>query len=243
MLHFLLEAALGGELYSIYRRLQLHGSERHAKFYAAGVALALAHLHERSFVYRSIKPENVVLNSHGYPKLTDFDLAKFVVGKTFTTCGTPDYFAPELIASSGHSFPLDWWTLGVLIFELLSGSPPFESAFPMQIYSKVVKGIDHVTFPPKCKGPVEDLCKALLQKEPSKRLPARAGGIQNLKDHKWYAGFDWPAFADLKLEAPYKPVVKSNTDISNFSASEEDRPKAVEYSDDGSDWDKDFATA
>merc|ERR1712107_334198 len=113
------------------------------------------------------KPENLLLNEHGRPKLADMGLAKFAIGKTYTTCGTPDYFAPELIGSLGHNIGVDWWGLGILIFELMSGHPPFESPYPMQIYSKVMKGINKVHFPQKCQGPCGDLVKALLKKEPS----------------------------------------------------------------------------
>lgn len=241
-LYFLMEAALGGELYATYNRKGFHGSEKHAKFYAAGVVLAFEHFHDRRIIYRDLKPENLLLNELGQIKITDMGLAKFVIGKTYTTCGTPDYFAPELIASTGHTNAVDWWTLGILVFELMSGHPPFESAYPMQIYSKVMKGIAKVPFPPKCQGPVGDLVKALLKKEPSERLPMRPGGVKNLKDHKWYAGFDWGAMQGLTMEAPYKPVVKSKKDIANFSARKEDMPRQIEYKDDGTGWDKDFAT-
>jgi len=241
-LYFLMEPALGGELYATYNRKGFHGSEKHAKFYAAGVVLAFEHCHERRIIYRDLKPENLLLNETGHIKLTDMGLAKFVIGKTYTTCGTPDYFAPELIASTGHTNAVDWWTLGILIFELMSGHPPFESAYPMQIYSKVMKGITKVPFPPKCQGPVGDLIKALLKKEPSERLPMRPGGTKNIKDHKWYSGFDWDAFKALSLDCPYKPVVKSKKDIANFSARKEDMPRQIEYKDDGTGWDKEFAT-
>jgi len=241
-LYFLMEAALGGELYATYNRKGFHGSEKHAKFYAAGTVLAFDHMHRRRIIYRDLKPENLLMNDTGHLKLTDMGLAKFVIGKTFTTCGTPDYFAPELIAPTGHTDAVDWWTLGILIFELMSGHPPFESAYPMQIYSKVMKGITKVPFPPKCQGPVGDLIKALLKKEPSERICCRPGGVQNLKDHKWYGGFDWSAFESDTLEPPYKPVVKSKKDIANFSARKEDMPRQIEYTDDGSGWDKDFAS-
>jgi len=189
-----------------------------------------------------LKPENLLLTEAGNIKLTDMGLAKFVIGKTYTTCGTPDYFAPEIIASTGHTNAVDWWMLGILLFELLSGHPPFESAYPMQIYSKVMKGINKVPFPAKCQGNAEVLIKGLLKKEPSERLPMRPGGTKNLKVTKWYNDFDWTAMGEGKLEPPYKPVVKSKTDIANFSARKEDMPRHLEYKDDGSKWDVDFAT-
>jgi len=241
-LYFLLEPALGGELYATYNRKGFHGSEKHAKYYVAGVVFAFEHCHERHIIYRDLKPENLLFTDKGHIKVTDMGLAKFVIGKTYTTCGTPDYFAPEIIASTGHTNAVDWWMLGILLFELLSGHPPFESAYPMQIYSKVMKGISKVPFPNKCGGNAEILIKGLLAKEPSERLPMKLGGVKNLKDCKWYAGFDWNAMQSLELDPPYKPVVKSKTDIANFSARKEDMPKHVEYQDDGSGWDKDFAS-
>lgn len=241
-LYFLLELALGGELYATYNKKGLFGKEQHAKFYTAGVLLAFEHLHSKKIVFRDLKPENILLNESGLVKLTDMGLAKVVVGKTYTTCGTPDYFAPELIASAGHSHPVDWWTLGILTFELLSGHPPFESAYPMQIYQKVSKGINKVVFPPKCKGAAEDLVKGLCKKDPSERLPMKKGGVGNIKKHLFYKGFDWEAYEAGKMDPPYKPQVKSKKDLANFSARKEDLPPQVPYKDDGSGWDKDFAT-
>jgi len=241
-LYFLMEPALGGELYATYNRKGFHGSEKHARFYIAGTTYAFEHCHERRIIYRDLKPENLLMDQLGMVKLTDMGLAKFVIGKTYTTCGTPDYFAPELIASTGHTNAVDWWTLGILTFELMSGHPPFESAYPMQIYSKVTKGISKVPFPPKCQGAVGELIKALLKKEPSERLPMRPGGVKNMREHKWFSGFDWEAMKEGKADPPYKPVVKSKKDIANFSARKEDMPRQIEFKDDGSGWDKTFAT-
>jgi serine/threonine protein kinase len=190
-----------------------------------------------------LKPENLLLNEHGNVKLTDMGLAKVVVGKTFTTCGTPDYFAPELIASKGHGSAVDWWTLGILNFELLGGHPPFESATPMQTYQKVNKGIGKVVFPKACCGVVESLIKGNLRHNPAERLPMKRGGTENVKKHDWYKDFSWESMKNGIMPVPYKPSVGSPKDMSNFSARKEDMPPQVHYKDPKTDWDKDFATS
>jgi len=242
-LYFLLELALGGELYATYNKKNMWGNDTCAKYYVAGTTYAFEHLHSKKIVFRDLKPENLLLNDQGHVKLTDMGLAKVIVGKTFTTCGTPDYFAPELIASKGHTQAVDWWTLGVLTFELLSGHPPFESATPMQIYQKVTKGIQRVAFPKKCKGHAETFIKALCQTDPQQRLAVKKGGIDNIKLHAWYTGFEWDAMMARTMKVPYKPQVKSKKDNSNFCARREDMPPQVHYKDDKSGWDKGFATS
>lgn len=241
-LYFLLELCLGGELYATYSKKGFHGSVKHAQFYIGGTVFAFEHLHSKKIIFRDLKPENLLLTEKGHIKLTDMGLAKVVVGKTYTTCGTPDYFAPELIASSGHTHAVDWWCLGILTFELMTGHPPFESAAPMQIYSKVTKGINKVSFPPKIKGPCEDLVKALCKKEPSDRLPMKKGGIENIQKHAWYKNFDWAGMRECK-DPPYLPKVKSKKDIANFSARKEDMPPQIKYKDPGTKWDEGFATS
>lgn len=256
-LYFLLEPAMGGELYATYSKLGLHGSVRHALYYSAGVVFAFEHLHARFVIYRDLKPENLLLTSTGHIKLTDFGLAAFVVGKTYTTCGTPDYFAPELIASTGHTKAVDWWTLGILIYELITGAPPFEDADAMKTYARVMQGIDKVKFHMDARGPVGELVKAMCRPNPSERLPLRPGGIQNIKEHPWYKGqsFDWEAMFALTLPPPFVPEVASKTDLSNFNAEEPDpnmkarQTTAEEMQDLDVDpnhrrgkWDADFAT-
>jgi cGMP-dependent protein kinase len=242
-LYLLLELALGGELYATYNKKGLFGSEKCAKFYVAGTLFAFLHLHSKKIIFRDLKPENLLLNDEGKVKLTDMGLAKVCPGKTFTTCGTPDYFAPELIASKGHNCAVDWWTLGILTFELMSGHPPFESKSPMQIYAKVQKGINRVVFPKKLKGDVEELVKGLCHNQPTERLPMKKGGADNVKKAKWFVGFDWDAMEKLTMEPPYKPKVKSKKDKANFSANKEDMPPQIPYRDPGDGWDKDFATS
>eukprot|EP00930_Biecheleria_cincta_P028300 TRINITY_DN1973_c0_g1_i1.p1 TRINITY_DN1973_c0_g1~~TRINITY_DN1973_c0_g1_i1.p1 ORF type:complete len:976 (+),score=239.66 TRINITY_DN1973_c0_g1_i1:122-3049(+) len=240
---FLLELALGGELYTTYNKRNLWGHERCAKYYVAGTVLAFDHLHGKKIIFRDLKPENLLLNDSGHVKLTDMGLAKVVVGKTFTTCGTPDYFAPELLASKGHTLAVDWWALGVLSFELMTGHPPFESATPMLVYSKIKRGINKVIFPNKLEGNAESLIKGLCRAEPSERLPMRKGGTQNIKDAAWFSDFSFNDMEALTMTAPHIPAVKSKKDIANFNAREEDRPPQVPYKDPKTGWDVDFATS
>eukprot|EP00913_Durusdinium_trenchii_P027581 g25870.t1 len=133
--------------------------------------------------------------------------------RTFTTCGTPDYFAPEMIASTGHNHAVDWWTLGILAYELMAGHPPFESAHPMQIYQKVNKGINKVNFP----------------KKPSERLAMRKGGATNIRKHSWFNLFEWEKYDNGNMPSPYKPQVSNKKDMANFAARKEDMPPSIPY--------------
>eukprot|EP00397_Hematodinium_sp_SG-2012_P005219 GEMP01005237.1.p1 GENE.GEMP01005237.1~~GEMP01005237.1.p1 ORF type:complete len:865 (+),score=197.97 GEMP01005237.1:112-2706(+) len=242
-LYFLLEPAMGGELFAIYHKYRFHGSVSKAKFYTAAVIFSFEHLHERHVIYRDLKPENLLLDSKGYCKVTDMGLAKIVTGKTYTTCGTPDYFAPEVVQHTGMTKAVDWWTLGVLIHELLSGHAPFEAKDPMETYQKIVRGISIVKFPYNKEGKAphaQDLVENLLKHAPNERLPLRPGGIVNLKNHRWFHSFDWNAMAKLQMAAPYVPKVRGPADISNFKVHESDMPPQIPYVDPGTGWDDDF---
>ena len=137
--YFLLEVCLGGELFTILRKVRMF-DEPSAKFYAACVVEAFDYMHERDIIYRDLKPENLVLNKDGYLKVTDFGFAKVVPNKTFTLCGTPDYLAPEIVTGQGHGKGVDWWTLGILIYEMLASFPPFFDDEPMMTYRKIIQG-------------------------------------------------------------------------------------------------------
>jgi len=238
-LYFLLEPALGGELYATYHKYRFHGDVKKAKYYSGSVVFCFEHLHQRNILYRDLKPENLLLDGKGNCKITDMGLAKVCVGKTYTTCGTPDYFAPEVIQQTGMGKGVDWWTLGVLTHELMSGHAPFEANDPMETYQKIVRGVNRVRFTYKDSNAV-DLVKNMLKHQPSERLPMRVGGTRNIKSHAWYADFNWENLASRAMDPPYKPTVKSQTDSSNFRASEADLPPNVPYKDDGSGWDKEF---
>lgn len=170
-------------------------------------------------------------------------LAKFVVGKSYTTCGTPDYFCPELIAAKGHNVAVDWWTIGILIYELQSGNPPFESDNPMQTYAKINQGFDKVKIHEKCKDDVEEICRGFLRPDPADRLGMPPNGVNAIKEQTFFKSFDWPSMEDCTMTPPYKPQVKNPTDLSNFKARPQDKPPQINYRDDKTGWDKDFATS
>jgi len=227
---FLMEAALGGELFTTYERLRLYGSEKHAKFYVACVAEALTHLHQRHVIYRDLKPENLLLDSCGYCKLTDMGLAKVVQqGLTRSVVGTPDYMAPEVINQSGHGKCVDWWMLGVLLYELLIGRAPFEAPTQLQTYELIQKGIDNATFPPDCPKKGQDLVRALCRQLPEARLRTPA-----LRDDSFFCFFDWASLRAMRMEPPYKPQVRGPRDLGNFRSLDGEDPPVVPYHDNGS---------
>lgn len=131
-----------------------------AKFYAAHVVLIFEFLHSKDFIYRDLKPENLLLDSTGYLKITDFGFAKRVAFKTYTLCGTPEYIAPEVLLNKGHGKGVDWWTLGILVYEMLAGQPPFVDDDPMGIYQQILAG--KLNFPRYIDRNVKALIKKLL---------------------------------------------------------------------------------
>jgi len=213
---------LGGELFSHLRRLGRF-EERDAKFFASSVVLAFQHMHAKKVAYRDLKPENLVLDDTGYVKVVDFGLAKVVNGKTWTLCGTPDYLAPEIILNEGHDKAVDCWALGVLIYEMIAGIPPFYADDPMEVYEKILSSA--LTFPPHFPKPLNDICKKLLKLSQSKRLGNGKGQIGAIIKHKWFSGFDWEGLCERSLEVPVPIEVKNNLDTDNFDKyAEEDQP-------------------
>merc|ERR1712232_51960 len=225
-----------------YKQAKLFGNVDCAKFYVAGVAFALDHLQSKQIVYRDLKPENLVLTDEGHVKLTDMGLAKVCTGMCYTMCGTVDYFAPEVITGEGYGLPVDWWTLGILMYELLVGQPPFQSDAPYLTYPKITDGFKKVKFPESCNGHAETLVKGLCRTDPDKRLPVKPGGIDHIKNVEWYVGFNWNDMEKLNIVPPYRPPVTSKKDTSNFHAVEADAPAWIPYEDPGNGWEKDFAT-
>ena len=174
---------LGGDLWTVLRN-QHHFDSNTARFYAACVVEAFDYLHSHGIVYRDLKPENLLLDAAGYVKLVDFGFAKKLKeGETTRTfCGTPDYMPPELIRNKGHDTSADFWSLGILIFEMLRGMPPFAESDSIKTYNRILKGIDVVKFPRIISGDASSLIKALCRDNPSERLGHRK--IKDLHEHE-----------------------------------------------------------
>jgi len=213
--YFLVDVCLGGELFTILRKKRSF-SEPWTQFYAGCVIEAFEYMHSLDVIYRDLKPENLVMDSNGYIKFTDFGFAKVVPKKTYTLCGTPDYLPPEIVTGQGHGKGVDWWCLGVLIYELLSSFPPFFDDEPMGTYRKIIQG--KFKFPKYFSAEARDLIARLLRTKPTKRLAVMKGGADNIRNHLWYqsANFDWVSLKEGTLPAPFNPEVKSYKDISNF---------------------------
>ncbi|CAL1141252.1 unnamed protein product [Cladocopium goreaui] len=212
-----MEALLGGELHRTYVKNKhiFYGSKVFARYYLACALTAVEHLHQLRVMLRSLKPEDCALDLKGQLKIFDFGLSKFIVDKTYTSCGTPDYFSPEIISDTGHSFPVDWWCAGVMLFELLSGDPPFASDYPMLTYQKVMKGIKKISFPGTIPSDAKNLICSLCEKEPNKRLP-EAKGFEALQKHAFFKDFNWEGLSSMT--PPFLP----SSNEKNYDDTEED---------------------
>jgi len=238
-LYFLLEPSLGGELFSVLRERTLF-DENTARFYAASVLAAFEYMHSLNIIYRDLKPENLLLDGDGYLKVTDFGFAKDITnGRTWTLCGTPDYLAPEIVAGKGHGKGVDWWCLGIFIYEMLASYPPFYDEDPMRTYAKIMAGA--VNYPSHFSKDAVNLIKRLLQHKPTKRLGVVKGGASEIRKHPWFAGVDWNALVARKVKPPIIPRIRHNKDLSNFDDYSGAEVGEVEpYIDDGSRWDEEF---
>jgi cGMP-dependent protein kinase len=224
-IYFVLELLQGGELFT-HLRSKGKLPEQAARFYAASVVYAFATLHAKRIAYRDLKPENLVMDTNGYTKLVDFGLAKQLLsGKTWTLCGTPDYLAPEIILNEGHDLAVDYWALGVLIFEMVVGAPPFYAEDPMEVYEKILGG--NPAMPTFFTRNLSDLIKKLLRSQQGKRLGNSRGGTAAVIKHKWFSSFDWTGLESGEMKAPYKPTIASPDDVTNFDTFDEGEMPAV----------------
>ena len=203
--YFLTEFVKGLDLFDVLRQLNLV-SDMDSKFYTGCLIMMFEHLHERDIIYRDLKPENVMVDEDGYPKLIDFGIAKIVRERTYTVVGTPHYMAPEVIIGKGYGLSADYWSIGIMLYEFMYGGVPFgeEEEDPYIIYEKVIEGklvypnfIDSKELP-------KSMIEQLLSKSPAMRTGGSGG---SLKNHPWFIGFDWEALFNRQIDSPYKPKI------------------------------------
>ncbi|XP_050294173.1 cAMP-dependent protein kinase catalytic subunit beta-like [Anthonomus grandis grandis] len=203
----------GGEMFTHLRKAKKF-DEHLSKFYAAQVLLALEFLHYCDVVYRDLKPENILIDNKGYLKIADMGFCKIVEARTWTLCGTPEYIAPEIILSKGYGKPVDWWSFGVLLFEMSAGFPPFTSNDPMNVYEKIIAC--KYTCPSFFSFELSDIVKNLLQVDLTRRFGNLKNGPRDIKYHKWFHHINFEAIFNKQMEPPFKPKIKNITDFSNF---------------------------
>jgi len=215
--YMLLGLVQGGELFSLLHSKQGDGiPEANAKFYGAGVADGLAFMHRLSIVYRDLKPENVLIDEDGYPVIVDFGFAKKVTDKTYTLCGTPLYLAPEVILNRGHNHAVDHWSLGVLIFEMISGDTPFykHGMEQMDLFRAIVKGSFET--PSSLSPAAGSIVREFLMKNPTKRLGSLADREDDVYNHNFFSDINWEELRSKTIKPPHKPKIKDPLDTSNF---------------------------
>jgi len=217
-LYLVLEFVPGGELFFVLRRERVI-TDAATRFYASELVLVYHYLHELGIAYRDLKPENVLLSRTGHIKLADFGFAKVVVGRTFTLCGTPEYLAPEVVQNKGHNQGVDWWALGVLIFECMAGFPPFFDETPLQIYQRIVRG--KFDYPAHFEPLARRIITALLASDLSQRLGCMRGGASDVMAHAWFAKTKWQSVLDRLVPAPFFPDADFLNNFDDYSGEED----------------------
>ena len=214
-LYLILEFLAGGEL---FMQLEREGvfMEEQASFYLAEITLALSHLHSHGIIYRDLKPENVLLDAKGHVKLTDFGLSKEAVNNevTHTFCGTIEYMAPEILMRCGHGRAVDWWSLGTLMYDMLSGGPPFSADCRKKTIEKILRA--KLTFPPYLTSDARSLLRGLLRKNVVERLGASSEDALEVQRHSFFRNVDWNQVLERRLEPPFRPMLNSDVDTSLF---------------------------
>ena len=214
----------GGDMY-----YHLHQARKFdfnlTQFYISEIILALEYLHKNNMVYRDLKPENILLDAKGHIKLTDFGLSKMLNSskdKAFTVCGTLQYLAPEMFTNQGYDKNVDWWALGCLIYEMLTGKLPFPIKRGMSLNNEIYKS--KIQYPRFLDQDARDLISQLLEVDPKKRLGSGKGGVEKIKKHPFFEEINWKDFWDKKIIPPFKPDLEDELDLKYFDSQFTDEP-------------------
>lgn len=222
-LYLVLDFVNGGHLFfQLYHQGLFR--EDLARIYAAEIVSAVSHLHSKGIMHRDLKPENILMDADGHVMLTDFGLAKKFEESTRSNslCGTAEYMAPEIILGKGHDKAADWWSVGILLFEMLTGKPPFCGGNCQKIQQKIVK--DKIKLPGFLSSDAHALLKGLLNKEAPKRLGCGAKGIEEIKGHKWFKPINWKKLDAREIQPSFRPDVAGKHCVANFDKRWTDMP-------------------
>ncbi|KAF8052806.1 hypothetical protein N665_1503s0002 [Sinapis alba] len=213
-LYLVLDFINGGHLFFQLYHQGLFREEL-ARVYTAEIISAVSHLHEKGIMHRDLKPENILMDVDGHVMLTDFGLAKEFEENTRSNsmCGTTEYMAPEIVRGKGHDKAADWWSVGILLYEMLTGKPPFMGSRG-KIEQKIVK--DKIKLPQFLSSEAHSLLKGLLQKEPERRLGSGPSGAGEIKEHKWFKGMNWKKLEAREVKPSFKPEISGRQCIANF---------------------------
>lgn len=205
-LYLILDFLRGGDLFTRLSK-EVMFTEEDVKFYLAELALALNHLHSIGIIYRDLKPENILLDQDGHIALTDFGLSKQPLdgSKTYSFCGTVEYMAPEVVNRKGHNFAADWWSFGVLMYEMLTGNLPFHGSSRQETMNQILR--TKLGMPDNLSPEAQSLLRVLFKRNPQNRLGAGPNGIENIKKHEFFATIDWVKLVRKEVRPPFIPAV------------------------------------
>ncbi|XP_009970140.1 ribosomal protein S6 kinase alpha-2 isoform X2 [Tyto alba] len=215
-LYLILDFLRGGDLFTRLSK-EVMFTEEDVKFYLAELALALDHLHGLGIIYRDLKPENILLDEEGHIKITDFGLSKEAIDhdkRAYSFCGTIEYMAPEVVNRRGHTQSADWWSFGVLMFEMLTGSLPFQGKDRKETMALILKA--KLGMPQFLSIEAQSLLRALFKRNPSNRLGAGFDGVEEIKRHPFFVTIDWNKLYRKEIKPPFKPAVGRPEDTFHF---------------------------
>ena len=204
-IYILLDFVQGGEFFLFLRKNKKLAAED-AAFYLSQVVIAIKALHKQDIVFRDLKPENLLIDCTGYLRLADFGFAKKIRDKTYTLCGTPEYLAPEILLNQGHGKPVDWWTIGVLLYEMIAGLDPFSAPKPIDVYKNILKG--KIKFSKEFNSGAKSLVKHLLKADLSERYGCLRKGSKDVTYHRFFKQIDWDLVKKMELTPPYIPNIR-----------------------------------
>jgi len=214
---FVMEYAPGGDLMAHIQSGAF--SETRAVFCAACVVLAIQYLHENNIIYRDLKLDNLLLDAQGFVKLADFGLCKEGIGygsRTDTFCGTPEFLAPEVLTGRGYTRAVDWWGLGVLVYEMLVGEAPFPGHDELEVFAQIVH--EQPCYPAHLSRPAVSAMRQLLRKDVTRRLGSGWRGALDVRGHLFFRGVNWHALWARRVRPPFVPSLTSEEDVSNFES-------------------------